>query len=424
MQGEISRSDDAMQVRVGTMGMFIIDTFQYFNEETGEDLGNKGLDDQIGGGGCYFAIGARMWLPPYAVQMIIDRGSDWRSAWQEVLDRFDMTPAAADTRSMWHYRSRPDGTTRAVNIYRGDNRGFDYLSPKIRLEPPDLLSASPCSPPTLPKWLHLICSPDRAIETLAQIDRAMREARDAGRIHLVPPRLVYEPIPDSCIFANLHACMTVLPRLAVFSPNHEEAASLLGLTDEWQAVVTTAKRDQSGASSSHILDFIEHKLARKFVHLFLEQSHADESDPSGKGSRPSGPVICIRSGAWGSVVGRAGLEFFRVPAWHSTNPVRTQLPDCSADKIRDVTGAGNSFLGGFTAHLSKEAGDNFDSLSPASQQKAMIRAAMYGSVSASLVIEQLGLPDFEVRNGAELWNGARISDRLQVLENRMASIAS
>lgn len=46
---------------VSTLGMFIIDQFRFEDEVTGEDLGDRGLGNQIGGGGTYFAIGARMW---------------------------------------------------------------------------------------------------------------------------------------------------------------------------------------------------------------------------------------------------------------------------------------------------------------------------------------------------------------------------
>ena len=46
---------------IGTLGMFIIDQFRFEDEQTGEDLGDRGLGNQIGGGGTYFAIGARMW---------------------------------------------------------------------------------------------------------------------------------------------------------------------------------------------------------------------------------------------------------------------------------------------------------------------------------------------------------------------------
>lgn len=373
--------------------MFIIDTFQYLDPATGADLGNRGLQDQIGGGGCYFAVGARVWVPPSEIQMIIDRGVDWKTTDQDVLDRFNRTPSSSSGPfSMWCYRSRPDCTTRAVNIYRGEHRGFDYLSPKIRLEPRDLLQCSPSKPPKLPEWIHLICSPERALETISQID-AMVAGDGSGF-----PKLVYEPIPDSCIFENLQNCLCVLPRLKVFSPNHEEAAHLLGLYDEWSKVVERAS-DEKDAPAVTIVKFISDNLAQGFARHVQEQM-ADGMEGDG----PIGPIICIRSGAWGCVVGRAGLGFHHIPAWHT-----------STDRIKDVTGAGNSFLGGFSACLIQTEHD-----SSSDQVKRVKEAAMHGAVSASLVIEQLGLPHFDVQAGKETWNGEAASDRLDSLRARVA----
>ena len=385
------------------MGMFIIDTFRFLDPATGQDLGNRGLSDQIGGGGCYFAVGARVFLPPAQLQMIIDRGCDWRPSDQAVLDRFDRTPSPSQdgsTASMWHYRSRPDGTTRAVNIYRGEHRGFDYLSPKIRLEPSDLLQCSPSVPPQLPAWIHLICSPERALETVAQIYAILEQ--DGDRF----PKLVYEPIPDSCVFENLDECLKVLQRLEVFSPNHEEAAALLGLESEWEKV-----RQQGSLDA--IVEFITSKLAGGFVRHLGQQKDASEQVDSAYG-----PIICIRSGAWGSVVGRAGVGFWHVPAWHTPATAFSQpskSPDTSSDRIKDVTGAGNSFLGGFSAYLVQS---DSDSSLPASER--MKQAAMHGAVSASLVIEQLGLPEVDVEEGKELWNGHTAAKRLRILQDRLA----
>lgn len=375
---------DPLPVRLSTMGMFIIDTFHFIDPSTGADLGNKGLLDQIGGGGCYFAIGARVFLPPSSIQMMIDRGSDWRPSDQAVLDKFDLP----SRRSMWHYRTRPDGTTRAVNIYRGEQRGFDYLSPKIRLEPKDLIASSPAQPARLPEWIHLICSPERALETVSQIDQIVGEDRKEW------PKLVYEPIPDSCVFENLQDCLKVLPRLAVFSPNHEEAAALLGLTQEWERLI------ERGESEEDIVDFIAMELAGGF---------ADHLD--GKG----GPIICIRSGKWGSVAGTGELGFHHIPAWHTSTSDRRGRVDSSSERIKDVTGAGNAFLGGFSAYLVQTEGDN--TIEPDFRIR---EAAMHGAVSASLVIEQLGLPKLEVRNGQEFWNGLTAEERLIDIRDRLA----
>ncbi|SNX84946.1 related to MAK32 protein [Melanopsichium pennsylvanicum] len=400
------------------MGMFIIDTFSFLDPITSEPLGNNGLNDQIGGGGCYFAVGARVFLPPCNIQMIIDRGCDWRPSDQAVLDCFDQTCSVGGSRSgsMWKYRSRPDGTTRAVNIYKGEHRGFDYLSPKIRLQPADLQE---CNQGELPEWFHLICSPERALETIAQVDNILRREEDGGKGW---PKLIYEPIPDSCAPENLQECLRVLPKLQVFSPNHEEAACLLGLQHEWEKV--------KKSSTESIVDFITNMLAGSFVeHLMQSQEGID----SGQDADARGPIICIRSGAWGSVVGRAGLGFSHVPAWHTpsqttqTKAAQVQISagegskssslssmDTRASKIKDVTGAGNSFLGGFAAYLVKtEETDGID------EGIRLREAAMHGAVSASLIIEQLGLPHFKVQEGVgELWNGDRAEERLQVLRER------
>ncbi|TKY85371.1 hypothetical protein EX895_005533 [Sporisorium graminicola] len=398
------------RIRLASMGMFIIDTFQFLDPTTGQDLGSNGLEDQIGGGGCYFAIGARVWLPPSDIQMIIDRGSDWRTQDQAVLDRFNQIPSspgrsqAEQSSSMWHYRTRADGTTRAVNIYKGEHRGFDYLSPKIRLEPSDLLQCSPSIPPRLPEWIHLICSPERALETISQIDAVL--VQNQGTDTPGFPRLVYEPIPDSCVFANLQDCLRVLPRLEVFSPNHEEAAHLLGLYDEWESVSKQAKGER-GKSPDAIVQFITSRLAGGFA------AHLQQQQLEGVG-----PIICIRSGAWGSVVGRADVGFHHVPAWHTKSVSSSDHLDLdsSSSRIKDVTGAGNSFLGGFCAYLVQtEQSRALD------QTGRMKEAALHGAVSASLIIEQLGLPSFDVREGFELWNGHTAAERLVLFRERLSS---
>lgn len=113
-------------------------------------LNYQGL--QIGGGGVYAAIGARIWyvaafhrftgnqhglfsidqmnfntlyvtifcgtfrLPPNKVGMIVDRGHDFPGDIQTALEHYGP--------DMWLFRDNPDAvTTRAVNIYQGDHRG-------------------------------------------------------------------------------------------------------------------------------------------------------------------------------------------------------------------------------------------------------------------------------------------------------------
>ncbi|KAJ1026133.1 hypothetical protein NDA18_003792 [Ustilago nuda] len=424
----------ASPIKLATMGMFIIDTFQFIHHQTGKDLGNKGLPDQIGGGGCYFAIGARPFLLSWSIQMIVDRGCDWKDTDQAVLDRFNRTPSSStgENGSMWRYRSRPDKTTRAVNTYTDKYRAFHYLSPKIRLEPKDLLQCSTLKPPKLPEWIHLICSPARALETVAQIEDIL--GKEQGEVKKNWPKLVFEPIPDSCEFDNLDSCIKVLPKLKVFSPNHEEAIALLGLQDEWEKLLDGRKK----SLEKKIMTFIRDKVAAKFLHHLLNRD--PEARERAMNRQPFGPIICIRCGARGSVIGTMFAPgWHHIPAWHTdVPPTHTsdpaantrisslaaesdcqagslELPEISSSKIKDVTGAGNSFLGGLTAYLAQT--DAYTSL----DQTARIReAAMHGSVSASLIIEQHGLPSFEVRDGKELWNGHTVEVRMRLLRQRVS----
>jgi sugar/nucleoside kinase (ribokinase family) len=85
------------------------------------------------------------------------------------------------------------------------------------------------------------------------------------------------------------------------------------------------------------------------------------------------PLVAIRMGARGSLVKTSSGEGWILPA----------VPTA----IVDVTGAGNSYCGGFVTGLG-------DGLSP-------LESALRGVVSASFALEQLGLPEWEERPFAE-----------------------
>jgi bifunctional ADP-heptose synthase (sugar kinase/adenylyltransferase) len=72
--------------------------------------------------------------------------------------------------------------------------------------------------------------------------------------------------------------------------------------------------------------------------------------------------------------------------------------------VLDTTGAGNAFLGAFGAKLA-ETGDP-------------IMAAASGTVAASFVVEQFGLPRLTTQGSSELWNGQDPDERLQHYNRR------
>ncbi|CAE6419714.1 unnamed protein product [Rhizoctonia solani] len=261
----------------------------------------KALPTQIGGGGTYATVGARIWLPPSEIGQIVDRGIDFPATVQDELDHYGS--------DMWHFRDQSENkTTRAVNRYTGELRDFDYLTPRIRLTPKDLTG----TPLESPRQIHFICSPTRA-------SQIMHDADTYGTKDW-KPFTIYEPIPFRCVPEELPALRQILHRIDILSPNAEEALALLSL-------------DKAGAGDYSL---IEHAAAR-----FLS---------FGVGKDASGYVI-IRCGAMGAYGART--EGGIVRGWWT--PAYWGPEDKGA--VVDVTGAGNAFLGGLSAGLHLANGD-------------------------------------------------------------------
>jgi len=131
--------------------------------------------------------------------------------------------------------------------------------------------------------------------------------------------LLAEPPPTDFVPAKLGEFVEFLPLVDVFSPNWEESAQLLGIDKP-------------------------HAIVARFLALGV-------------------PVVALRMGEAGSLVA-TGAQRWHIPAV----PVH----------VVDVTGAGNSYCGGFLVGYA-QTGDP--------------RAGgLYGAVSASFTIEQFGLP--------------------------------
>ncbi|KAG1863314.1 Ribokinase-like protein [Suillus tomentosus] len=333
-----------MTIQFVTFGMFIIDEFS-FADEQGKPTG-KTVAPQIGGGGTYAIIGARIWLPPDTLGMIIDRGNDLPQDMQNRLLTYGS--------DIWHFRDDTNRlTTRSRNSYKGQFRGFEYITPRIRLTPRDLERTRL----TRPASVHFICSPTRALQIVSEI----QEVEEWN------PTTIFEPIPDRCIPEELPSLKAVLPHITILSPNAEEALSLLSLP-----LIVTKSAVENAASE------------------FLKM---------GVGKENSGSVI-IRSGALGAYVMTSDKKGQWIDAfWSSAENIDNLM-------VVDVTGAGNSFLGGLAAGLSITNGNVYE-------------AALYASVSASFTVQQLGLPHLTVgSNGVEEWNQDSPHRRLEALRQR------
>ncbi|SCV72015.1 BQ2448_4709 [Microbotryum intermedium] len=342
---------EADQVLVATLGLFILDTFEWRLSTSPTEVLRR-TDLVIGGGGTYAILGARMWLPPRTLGIIVDRGNDWSSlgSVEEKLLEYG--------EEMWVWRDQPGmETCKALNLYHGEHRDFKYLTPRIRLDPSIL---SPRLRST--RSLHFVCSPTRALEIVSQLTPTST--------YPTRPMTFYEPIPDRCIPEELDSLKQVLGDIDVFSPNHEEASSFFG--------ISATEANERGFKG------IE-KIAQRFLDL---------------GSRK---YIVIRSGAWGAYALQRDHpeEAFWIGPYHGYE----KEIGAQGGKVKDVTGAGNSFMGGLMSGMV--------------QGKSLKESVRMGSVSASFTIEQFGLPSMALaERGNEKWNDALPVDRLREMELR------
>ncbi|KAF8633672.1 hypothetical protein AX15_001283 [Amanita polypyramis BW_CC] len=353
-----------------TLGMFIIDEFLFMDEEG--NITEKKLDPQESGsrlhrplvsylsfldwwrgyicgnrrsymvhyntnnGDLIVLIASR--LTPDNLGMVVDRGRDFPPNIHSALMQYG--------EQMWLFRTRDDTlTTRALNSYYGERRGFQYLTPKIRITPRDLLQTRLARP----KALHFICSPTRASTIISEI-------HEIGRWS---PLTIYEPIPDSCIPSQLPALIRVLPDISILSPNAEEALSLL-------SIPLPPLKQTIEAAADRLLTY-----------------------NIGGGS---GWVI-IRSGAMGAYAKSREVDGRWIDGFWTPQ---------DGSRVVDVTGAGNSFLGGLAAGLLLTGN--------------VVEATLYASVSASFVIEQEGLP---LLSSGNIWNNDSPQRRLELLRRRM-----
>ena len=253
-------------------------------------------------------------------------------------------------------RHREGLTTKGWNGYSAnEHRDFKYLTPKIRLTEDDL------TPELLAtKAFHMVCSQERCIDLVTGISKRRREAHP----DLDAPIFIYEPNPDHAVAEQLQNTLKAVPFVDVISPNHSELGSLFGCRDE-------VHRDDVGKST-------------------IEQCAQKLLDVATAGHRQL--TVVVRAGKDGCYVLSNGDKPVSewLPSVHGAEPAR----------VVDPTGGGNGFLGGFGVGLVR-TGD-------------AVEAALWGSVSASLCIEQVGIPVMgRDDNGNETWNGIDVRQRLE-----------
>ncbi|KAF2279293.1 Ribokinase-like protein [Westerdykella ornata] len=320
------------------------------------------VKDIIGGAGSYSALGARLFAPPprsRAVGWIVDCGSDFPKELRAAIHSWDTGVLIRETPQRV--------TTRGWNGYgEHEHRAFRYLTPKLRLDHEALANTRLL----WSKSFHLICSPLRCIDLVENILALRKKSPPVGSTP--DPLFIWEPVPDLCTPAEFENCLKALKCVDVVSPNHSELGAFFG-------------EDTNG------VNHVDYRLIERLCDQWLA---------SGIGVNGKGGIV-VRAGKDGCLVACRSSRRW-IPAYHQ-----------SADKVVDPTGGGNGFLGGLAMGLVR------GSASPGVHN--LEEAAIWGSVSASFAIEQIGMPTLSQSPQGELWNNVRVEDRLFEFKQRLGT---
>lgn len=179
------------------------------------------------------------------------------------------------------------------------------------------------------------------------------------------PLIIWEPQAKAMRENSLQQHLNTAILCDVFSPNHIELGQF------FDQVVP--------------LDFDRARIERQ----------ASRFVQDGLRSLDHGCVV-VRCAQYGCLVVARHIPATWLPAYSEV---------CSL-KVVNSTGGGNAFLGGFSIGY-QETG-------------CFIEAAKYGSVAASFVIEQVGLPVLFTNGVGELWNGDSVRERLGSYERALS----
>ncbi|KAK4134163.1 Ribokinase-like protein [Trichocladium antarcticum] len=425
---DVEHIPENQEIDFVTLGMFIIDEIEF-------PPPRAPVHDIPGGAGTFAALGARLLSPPplsRTVGWIVDRGSDFPPAITSLLTTWQTSA---------HLRTDPTRlTTRGWNGYTAgpspDRRAFRYTTPKRRLAARDL-----AAPLLQARAVHLICGPARCralVTDLLARRRAAYVARppphDPRAERYARPLIVWEPVPDLCVPAELLNCTNVLPLVDVCSPNHEELAGLMGDGGGGGGGGSGGGDVDAGEVERHCEQLLASISLQSYTLVvragekgcFVARNGGREKHEGiggeGKGRGKARRKEYVRGGlrhdtdmealfaglmqdAEGCVAREEieidpGIEKW-VPAYYGKG-----YAGDGAAKVVDPTGGGNTFLGGLAVALARG--------------RSIEEACAWGHVAASFAIEQVGFPVLTVdAEGRETWNGVRVQDRLREFQERV-----
>jgi sugar/nucleoside kinase (ribokinase family) len=192
-----------------------------------------------------------------------------------------------------------------------------------------------------------------------------------------------------------------LKHVDVFSPNTHELSLLF---QDQQGIRVTPEYDQELVGSGLNTTW-SHALA------VLKSTEGQCRQLQAKGFEDPNKALVARLGEKGCAVLVHGATKL-LPAYHAPRHELSYTEKrLRKNKVVDVTGGGNAFLGGFCAGLAQGISEHL------SVPLLFEIAAAYGGVAASFAIEQVGLPKLTPRkaDGAERWNGSLPFERVRTM---------
>ncbi|KAI1485127.1 Ribokinase-like protein [Biscogniauxia mediterranea] len=307
------------------------------------------LCDHIGGSGAYGTLGAR----------IVTESTRAHEIGCFILAGQDFPPHVAALLKSWNISLEVDVdndklSTRGLLEYHEETfnyKTFRYLTPPLQPMPrhlPRFLLAS--------ESFHILSAPENVPPCMNDLLQLRQQHKVGQR-----PLIVWEPLPAKCLKEHLEMHMQACGSVDIFSPNHLE---LLSLFDEATEVFTR--------------ELIEECAARLLKPQPLSAVKA----------------IVVRAAEHGCFLVDGATKKW-LPPFYSHN-----------DRVIDVTGAGNTFLGALTTVFQRT--------------RDLTESAIQATVAASFALEQISLPERTVsQESGEVWNGVKVSQRLEEYRARL-----
>ncbi|KAJ5706702.1 hypothetical protein N7488_006503 [Penicillium malachiteum] len=318
------------------------------------------LKNILGGSGAYATLGARLFLPPPLSQTLawpLHIGNDFPDSIKDELQSWNATLLIKESPGKL--------STRGLLEYKDTTFGpkdFKYTTPVLNIDENSIAESHILAS----KAFHYLATPQDIQTRVSSLLTLRQKAGISTR-----PLIIWEPAPLSCNPENRQAFLEAARHVDILSPNHLELGKFFSRTGR-----DTPAKTNIEELASIILN-------------------------SGVGPAKRG-IIVIRAGGQGCLLQSWDLPPTWLPPLYDSESSSGQ----QAVGVVDPTGAGNAFLGGFGVGYI--------------QTKDAVTAACFGTVSASIALEQIGMPTKTHSGDMELWNDTSVQERLQKYMSRDA----